>query len=419
MRLVEVRLLATIIVGIVSFFCVATTPREARAQTTRPTGTAGAASGPTLHVLSLETEDADEQAEALSVALRSRAREKLSWPIADGSPSLSMFLAALRCPPRPDGPCLQKIGDQLKTDRFIYGHIAKAGRGQLSAEVHLYVRGKPDASVKEVFSDNLKDQNDDYLRRMAARIIDRLTGNAPQTAMITVHAGEGRDEIWIDDAPKGRLTKGRALLELPAGRHIIEVRSSDNETVLTRREITVTPGADGVLNLPLGSSSEADLRGEAGGSRTRSIVGWGLIGLGAVAGGFGIYEGIHFFKLKSDTDDFRKSHQGENGMPSREAICQAGRGEPASWNTSGADAARTICDNYDAAKTASLLGLISGGVALASLGVGTYLLLTDTSAKKEIRDERSWKGRTTTGSSVRVMPYVGPHASGFDVHVVF
>ena len=412
MRLVQLRLLATTILVVVSFFCVSIVTREARAQGARP--------GAPLHVLGLETEDADEQAEALSIAIRSRARDRLAWPVASSSPSLSMFLAALRCPSRPDPPCLQRISEQLKTDRFIYGHVGRVGKGRLSASIHLYARGQLDVAVQEVFSDNLKDQNDDYLRRMAARIVDRLTASSgPQDVTITVRAGDGGGVVWVDGSAKGRLQQGRAIVRVAEGRHVFEVRSPETDAVLAHQEVTVTAGADSTVTLPLtvGTENLAASRGEAGGGgNTRSIVGWGLIGLGALAGGFGIYEGVHFLSLKSDTDDFRQSH----GTPSREAICQAGRGENAGWNTSGPEAAKGICDNYDAAKTASLLGFISGSVAVVSLGVGTYLLLTDTSAKKETRDDRTSKETGHAArSSVQILPYLGARASGLDVRVVF
>ncbi|WP_394835123.1 PEGA domain-containing protein [Pendulispora rubella] len=410
MRLAYVWLLATTILVFVSLFT-----RSAQAQ--------GARSGLPLHVLPLDSEDADEQAEALGVALRSRAREKLS-PVADTSPSLGMLLAALRCPSRPDTTCLQKIADQLKTDRFIYGHVSKMGpsaRGQLTAEIHLFVRGKPDASVKEVFSDNLKDQNDEYLRRMAARIVDRLTGTAPQNATITLRAGRADGEVWVDGTEKGRLENGRASLDLAAGRHVIEVRASGYATA--RKEVTVVGGVDADVVVPLAVESEtAPSSTEGGGSNTRAIAGWALVGVGAVAGGFAIYEGVHFLSLKSETEDFRDAHQIDGQKPSKEAICQAGRGEPAPWAGSDAGAAQGICDNYDSAKTASLLGLVGGAVAAVSIGVGTYLLLTDTSTKKDAPTSAR-APRPPRRASLQFLPHFAPREggmrAGFDVRVVF
>jgi len=139
-----------------------------------------------------------------------------------------------------------------------------------------------------------------------------------------------------------------------------------------------------------------------------------------VAGGFAIYEGVHFLHLKSETDDFRNAHATAGGVPSKEAICQAAQG-PVAWNPSGPGAAKTICDDYDSARTASLLGIVSGSVAVASLGVGTYLLLTDTSSKKEASSTLALRrrGRGASAPRMHFLPYVGPRGSGLDVRVVF
>ena len=56
--------------------------------------------------------------------------------------------------------------------------MAKAPGSQVSAEIHLWARGRPDAMAKETYSDNLRDQNDETLRRIATRILDKIGGNA-------------------------------------------------------------------------------------------------------------------------------------------------------------------------------------------------------------------------------------------------
>ncbi|HWL86252.1 MAG TPA: hypothetical protein VNO21_10640, partial [Polyangiaceae bacterium] len=200
MRLAYPWLLAATIVLVACFFS-----RPARAQEVR-----GPAASPVLHVLTLDSEDADDPAAALTVALRARAREKLGWKVADSSPSLAMFLAALRCPSQPDAACLQRIADQLKTDRFMYGHVKRVIKDEVSAEIHFYTRGKPDASVQEVFSDKVKEANDDYLQRMAARIVERLIGASTSTGTISLQAGDGDGDVWVDGTEKTHLKKGRA-----------------------------------------------------------------------------------------------------------------------------------------------------------------------------------------------------------------
>ena len=48
----------------------------------------------------------------------------------------------------------------------MWGTVQKGPAGQVTAEVHLYQRGKSDTVVREQYADNLKDPNDDALRKI-------------------------------------------------------------------------------------------------------------------------------------------------------------------------------------------------------------------------------------------------------------
>jgi len=189
---------------------------SAQAQTTKPQS---------LHILEIDSDDADDQAEALTLALRSRARSAPGWILLDTTQSLSMMTAALRCPQRPDPACLQRIADLLKTDRFIWGVMTRQGAGphQVAVELHLWARGKPDVVVRETYSDNLKDQGDDNLRKIASRSFDRLTGGPSTT--ITVHAGTADGTVTVDGDQSFPLKQGVATFLLIAGAHTIEVKA--------------------------------------------------------------------------------------------------------------------------------------------------------------------------------------------------
>ena len=70
---------------------------------------------PPVHVLGIDSDDAEDQADALTGALRSRIRSAPGWSLQETQHALGMLTAALRCPPKPDQPCLQRIADQLHT----------------------------------------------------------------------------------------------------------------------------------------------------------------------------------------------------------------------------------------------------------------------------------------------------------------
>src|SRR5277367_2401780 len=67
-----------------------------------------------VYILALSTDDADDEADALTRALRGRVRQSDRWTLSETSQSFDTLAIALRCPPRPDAACLGRIGDQLR-----------------------------------------------------------------------------------------------------------------------------------------------------------------------------------------------------------------------------------------------------------------------------------------------------------------
>src|SRR5262249_20167997 len=68
-------------------------------------------------VLALDSDDAEENADALTGALRSKIRNSQGWSLVDTTQTLGMLTAALRCPGKPiPAECEQRIAEQLKTD---------------------------------------------------------------------------------------------------------------------------------------------------------------------------------------------------------------------------------------------------------------------------------------------------------------
>jgi hypothetical protein len=248
---------------------------SAQAQTPKPQS---------IHILEIDSDDADDQAEGLTLALRSRARSAPGWILLDTTQSLSMMTAALRCPQRPDPACLQRIADLLKTDRFIWGVMTKQGAGphQVAAELHMWARGKPDVVVRETYSDNLKDQGDDNLRKIASRSFDRLTGG-PSTN-VTVHAGTADGTVTIDGDQTFPLQHGVATFLLVAGAHTIEVKASG--FVTARQNVVASGLATQDVNVDL--AVEPPPPPPKTPTSSRKIVIWGTLVTGGallVAGG--------------------------------------------------------------------------------------------------------------------------------------
>ena len=131
-----------------------------------------------VYVLSIWTDDADDQAESLTQALRWSVRQAAGWSLLESSQSFETLIIALKCPQRPDPACLLRIGDQLKADHYVWGTMDKkrVARGEVNAEVHMWARGKPDAMARETYSDSQKDPSSDSLRSIASGLFAKLTG---------------------------------------------------------------------------------------------------------------------------------------------------------------------------------------------------------------------------------------------------
>lgn len=127
-------------------------------------------------VIDLDSDDAsDDQADALTAALRSRLRRTAAWRLEPERPTMASLGPALSCPRPPDASCLDRIGDQLGIDRYIWGTVRKGhGKDEVVAEIHYWVRGAPEKVTLDTYSNNLTDQNDEALQRVAEKLVEQL-----------------------------------------------------------------------------------------------------------------------------------------------------------------------------------------------------------------------------------------------------
>jgi hypothetical protein len=376
-------------------FLVLLPARRAWAQGPRPIS---------IHVLGIDSDDAEDQADALTGALRSRVRVAPGLTLQETQHSLAMLTAALRCPPKPDAACLQKIGDQLHAERFVWGYVAKAPGNQVTADIHLWTRGKADASVKETYSDNLHDQNDETLRRIATRMLERLTGTTATSGSITVHAGSADGTVWVDGQKKRALERGSATVDASIGSHTVEVRAKG--FAVAHEQVMVNAGEDASVTLHLvpeaateGTTAEAPHHGV----RPRTVLEIGLIGAGVAAGIVAGIEGFQFLQAKNDLDDARAN------VPSSVAdVCSAPANDQASANA---------CKKFNSAKDARTGSIVAGFVGAALVIPGVVLLLTDHPHEDAAPSEE--KPAATTGRSLRFAPYASARGGGMDVTLTF
>jgi len=312
-------------------------------------------------VLAFDSEDAEEQADALTGALRSRIRAAQGWSLIETTQSLGMLTAALKCPSRPPVDCQQRIAEQIRAERYIWGFVAKGPTtGQVTAEIHLYQKGKSDTVVRETYADNLRDANDDTLRKIAARIVERLGGTA--VGVVVVRAPDQNGEVVIDGEKHIPLKDGTARAELAAGGHAIELAPVG--APITKRNVLVTAGRETVVEFMAPTVATPPGQEERSSFPTRKVIGGATMAVGVGLGALAVVSLVNYLDAQSEGEEYAKTVVPQGDVPCREH-------DP-------------VCKRYDNdAKTASAIGWVAGGASVVALGVGAFLFFgaSDSSEK--------------------------------------
>ena len=354
-------------------------------------------------VLAFDSDDAEEQADALTGALRSRVRASQGWSLIETSQSLGMLTAALRCPTKPiSAECEQRIADQIKSERYIFGYVTKGPQAnQVTAEVHLYQKSKPDTVIRESYADNLKDQNDDTLRKVAQRLLDRLGGTAVGT--IVVRMGSENGEVIVDGEKHVPLERGTARLDLSAGGHSVEVAVAGQPS--QKRNVLVTAGKETVVDLALTTTGSVEPAKSDSPFPTRKVIGGSIAALGIGAGIVATVMGLGYLDAKKAGEDYANAKGPENPedprLPDGQTADQACDSGALASNT-------TICKKNDEAHTKSTVFWVTAPTAVVLLGVGAYFLLTDGSSS----ERGTTSARAPKKPRIKAAPSVGWSSAG-------
>jgi hypothetical protein len=365
-----------------------------------------------VYVLSIWTNDVDDQADALTQALRSRVRQSPGWSLAETNQSFETLSLALRCPPTPNQSCLDRIGDQLHADHYIWGTMAKEKAGEVSAELRLWVRGKPQVEASEMFNENLKDPGDEALRAVAGRLFAKLTSSGT-TGTLVVHAGTASGSVLIDGVAKGKLDGGIARVDIPEGSHTVAVRVTG--FTAPSQAITLQDGGEAEISFAL-SPAESN-PGAAGAAEqpmepvekkpfpVRKVVGYSVVAVGV---GFLVAAGIEGANWLSDKN---KSDQDRTSVPNDVTdVCSPG----VPLNAAALQAATDACDRSTKASHAVTLGWIFTVVGAVLAGTGIWLVVGDHGG-----DATAEPTAKATRPRFNVLPAFGARAGTLDVRLTF
>lgn len=378
-----------VLFAVIALMVLVAAPRAARADQS------GGHTVP-VAVLAFDSEDAEDQADAFTGALRSRIRAAQGWSLIETAQSLGMLTAALKCPSRPPPDCQQRIGEQLKSERYIWGYVSKGPQsGQVTAEVHLYQRGKPDTVIKENYADNLKDQNDDTLRKIAAHVLERLGGQAVGVVIVKGPA-DMNGEVIVDGDKKVPMTAGNARLELAPGSHSIEVVPASG-TAPTKRTILITAGKESVVDVAGAAVASTEPAAPEKPFPTRKVVGGVMIAGGVGLGVLAVQQFLFWNELQDRGDDYARR------VPKDEAPCE------------GSDV--DFCNTDKRARTASAVAIAAGSVGAVLIGAGVYFafLSGDSTSEKGTSAAKNTPPKPKT----RFAPSFGPQGGGFALSGTF
>jgi hypothetical protein len=374
----------------------------------RPSPARAADAGPNalpLYVLSIRTDDADDQADALTHALRALVRASPRWSLVETNQSFETLAIALRCPPRADALCLQRIGDQLGADRFVWGTMTKQKAGLVAADIHLWTRGQPPMDASRSYADSLTDPNGVLLTDIAAHLLAKL---APprQTGVLMVRAGSGDGTLEVDGVERERLHRGTARTTVAPGQHTVVVRVPGFETPAPE-VTTVDEGGERQVEFDLTATSPASVAtgqsetptGVVGG---RKILGFSAIVVGASAIVVAGVEAAGWVNDKNSSDLDR-----QNVPRSVTDVCN----EPV--NASAEDA----CQRNRNAKTVSTLGWVFGAVGAAAAGTGVWLVAG--APRQPDPGPRESGTRRSLRPDVEVLPSFDAHARAVTLRLTF
>ncbi len=352
--------------------------------------------GPKVHsvaVLGIGSDDAEEQSEALTTTLRTKVRATSGWSLGEANQSLSMLTAALKCPQVPDGACEQRISEQIKADRYVWGIMRKGPPGKVTVELHFFEKGKAGVVAGSSYSENLKDQNDDSLRREAQALLAKLQSTSVGSVNIRSTVSDG--DVTIDGTRKEVLKGGILKVDLASGPHAIDVipagapAEHKNVDVVGGSTTQVTAGPAPVIDGDTGPVvSKRKVLG----------IGAGVLGIGAAV--TGVAFGLAWKGLEDENDTQLKN------VP---------KGADVTTLCNDKTAASNACTHYNAnngtAQLYSGLGIGFGVLAAAGIGASVYLLFINPNGTNAAAPD----AKVTAQPSVHLLPQVGPNGGAMTV----
>jgi hypothetical protein len=346
-----------------------------------------------IAILPIDTDDSDAQAELVTEQLRARVGTLPGVTVVQTPQTLPTATTALRCAAKPDVACQTKIADLIKADRYFWGTAKKIkAKNVVEIELHYYERGKPDFRQIETVAVGTTDAKDANIVRLLDRA--RLAVGVP-TGEVQITYGTQGCTVTTDDGRSVTLVNGKASLEMSPGEHSFQVAAPCAANTV---RATVTLGGQSSVEFqPIVAGPVAAVTPKKP-FPTKTVVGVGLIAIGAGSAVVGLLQyGAYSSSQRQLRDEVGPSvpEMLRAAGPGKAVdICESQRAAPLKPAIDGA--VKQLC--ADGVRQ-STIAWTAGGVAVALIGVGTYLVATGGSSKPA--DEAPKK------ATIRISPQLG------------
>lgn len=365
-----------------------------------------------IQVLALYSEDANDQAHALTVALKNAIRHSGKYDLDEGDYSLEVLALALGCSQPPDAGCQDSIAKKIGSNRYIWGTMSLSGNDVVT-DLYLWESGSVARQTRLKYTANLTTAADDLLRLIASRATNELFAGTPskgaRRGLLVVTAGTVNGLVFVDDEPAGPIRNGYAELMVRVGRRRIAVEAHGYE----RSHGSVIVHGDGPSDIALqperihednfasesyGDTRDRDGEEDEGASRKSTAGAWAAVGAGALMVGGGVYSAIQVRKIDQDAG-YARYRAGLH--PDQNACVEASRGTQVPGASPASDVSR-LCDR---SRTFEALQYVLFGLGTVSAGAGVIMLLSG--GDDGVKEERSARVQPTvnvgpTGARVQL-----------------
>lgn len=351
-------------------------------------------------VLAVKSDDALDQAEALTAALRSAVLQSQGWSLGEANQSLEFLALKMKCGDPIDAACETRIADVIKADRFLWSEV-KLGEGGkvVVGTLHFFVRGKGTSTADVRFPASASEAR--QVEAEASALFAKVTGGAPNGG-VKIATGGVEAQLYVDGKPIGAVPAAGGTYQLAVGAHDVTVKAQGFQDTSLRVQIQPLGTVDATFELlPVEKPSSVD---------GRMIAGFATLGAGLALGAVGVWAAIDVNSLNQRQDYRAYRDQFTQG----DDACDAAKNgfSPAGANVKpGAADAATVTSLCGQARRDEVIQAIAFPVGAVAAGISGYLLATSSLGKSS--DE------APKPSAWTVIPELGPQRQTLTVRYSF